>query len=85
MPTPGRQGISSARMRRLSIICSTPKYAGDSIATVSPGCATTRRHRFNASIAPTVVTRSSAVSAQPCSTDRRAICRRSAGQPGGGS
>ena len=85
IPVPGRHGISSARIRRLSIICSTPKYAGDSIATVSPGCATARRHRFSASIAPTVVTRSSAVSAQPCSTERRAIWRRNAGQPGGGS
>ncbi len=36
-------------------------------------------------MAPTVVTMSSGESTTPHSTERRAICRRSAGRPGGGS
>jgi len=62
-----------------------PKYVGDSTITVSPGWQVARNARETASVAPTVIIKSSTFSAQPDSSERRAISRRSAGFPGSGS
>ena len=81
-PVRGWAGISSARRPRLSIDCSTPKYAGDSTAITSPGRATARSASERPSVAPIVVHSSSSDSATPVSTARRAIWRRSVRRPG---
>src|SRR5881394_2220639 len=53
------------------------------MAMVSPGLATARRHRFNASWHPQVVTISSGERVQPDSIARRAICVLKFRLPGG--
>ena len=65
MPSRVEVGISSARRFRLWMISRKPKYAGVSMATVSPGLVTARRQRLSASVQPTVTTSSSWASGTP--------------------
>ena len=85
IPSRGKVGISHAFIPSDSIICKMPKKVGDSIAMASPGLATARKQRCNASVAPQVITMSSGESMHPASSARRATCTRRPVLPGAGS
>src|SRR4030042_403892 len=68
IPSRGWVGISSALNLSDSNTCSTPKYIGDSIATVSPGLHTALKLSVKASRHPDVVTTSEWVILQPIPT-----------------